>query len=141
FRVSAGLRHESSSVVVNNWIRDARLPRVTEDADRFVAASRDTKYDYFLPSVIGQFNLTDDLVLRAGYGRTLGRPNYSDYARAESIGVPDEIERTITISRGNPDLAPRVSDNFDLSLEHYFDDGASLLSAAVFSKDIKDWIY
>lgn len=141
YNVVAGLRYESAEVNVDGWARDNRLEEITQDSDVFVPYSRTTSYDYFLPSVIGRFDLTDKLVLRTGYGRTLGRPNYSDYARGESIGVPDEINRTISISRGNPDLKPRLADNFDLSLEYYFDDGASLLSAAVFKKDISDWIY
>ncbi len=59
----------------------------------------------------------------------------------ESFGVPNDSERTISISRGNPDLKPLVADNFDISAEYYFDNGGSLISLAGFHKDVEDLIY
>jgi TonB-dependent receptor len=45
----------------------------------------------------------------------------------------------ISITSGNPDLKPRRSDNYDLSLEYYVNRNM-LFSAAVFRKDIRDEI-
>jgi TonB-dependent receptor len=44
------------------------------------------------------------------------------------------------VTQGNPDLAPTLSNNLDLSLEYYFD-RIGLLSASVFFKDLKDYSY
>lgn len=92
-------------------------------------------YQNLLPSLLVTHNLTDNLRLKAGYSRTLGRPAFEQIARAE---LRDDVE--LTISRGNPDLKPRVSDNFDLAAEYYFAAG-SLVSVSGFWKEVKDDIY
>lgn len=96
-------------------------------------------YTSFLPSVNVSYDLADGLVLRGAFSRTLGRPNPSDLTvtRSETVNT----EGVTTIRQGNPDLQPRESDNFDLSLEYYFLDGEGLLSAAVFQKNIDGDIY
>ena len=96
-------------------------------------------YDEWLPSLNLAYKLADHLFLRAAYSRTLGRPNPSDLTvtTIENINQDGVLE----IRRGNPDLEPRLSDNYDLSLEYYFLRGEGLLSAAVFQKDIAGDIF
>jgi TonB-dependent receptor len=91
-------------------------------------------YTDVLPSVNLRYNLTDDIVLRAAASRTLGRPNLNLLMQGININVTEN-----TISRSNPDLQPRMSDNFDLSAEWYIGDG--ILSAGVFYKDIQNEIF
>jgi iron complex outermembrane receptor protein len=98
-------------------------------------ARHDSGYDYLLPSVLVTKRLTDNFRIKAAYSRTLGRPAFGDIARAENVNV-----QNLTISRGNPDLKPRRSDNFDLAAEYYFGD-SGLISLGGFYKDIKDDIY
>ncbi|MCG7349612.1 TonB-dependent receptor [Sphingomonas sp. ACRSK] len=92
-------------------------------------------YRHFLPSLLVTNAFSDAIRLKAGYSRTLGRPAFGDIARAESRNV-----QNLTISRGNPDLRPRRSDNFDLAAEYFFDQGG-LISFGGFYKTIKDDIY
>jgi TonB-dependent receptor len=92
-------------------------------------------YRYLLPSLLVTQQLGQGLRLKAGYSRSLGRPAFEQIARAETRDEDD-----LTISRGNPDLKPRRSDNFDLSAEYFFD-GGGLVSVSGFLKDIKDDIY
>ncbi len=139
FMLRGGVRYDRSTVDVAGFAQNAALPDEPDGAAQYQPNHRNSRYAYWLPSAIGRLNLTDNLVLRAGYGRTIGRPNFDDYARTESIGVPDS--GNISISRGNPNLRPRQADNYDLSLEYYFDNGASLLSVAAFHKDVRDMIY
>ena len=87
-----------------------------------------------LPSANFKWDLTDDLVLRLGASQTLTRPDYS--ALAGSVSVSD---LTRTGSGGNPNLEPLISTNFDAALEWYFAPRA-LLSASVFSMDMKDYV-
>ena len=141
FTVRGGLRFDTTEIDVDLFARDRSLDDDPNDAAEYVPVSRSSEYDYLLPSLIASYDLTENVILRGGYGRTIGRPSFDDYASGESIGVPDLEEGTVSISRGNPDLEPRVSDNFDVSLEYYFDDGVSLLSAAVFYKDVQDMIF
>lgn len=145
--VIAGLRYDNTQADINLFAQDDSLiPGHVQDSDYFVPVSRENDYDFFLPSVVGAFSATDNLLLRAGYSQTIGRPNFSELAIGERINVPvppvdgDDLG-TITITRGNPDLRPLKSNNFDFSAEYYFDNGASLVSAAVFYKDVDDQIY
>ncbi|WOE75198.1 TonB-dependent receptor [Alterisphingorhabdus coralli] len=99
-------------------------------------------FDNFLPSINVKWELANNLFLRGAYSRTLGRPNPNDLA-VTTIDTPaEETDEGIRrIRRGNPDLQPRISDNFDLSLEYYFNNGEGLLSAAIFRKEIDGDIF
>lgn len=92
-------------------------------------------YHYFLPSAILTQRFSNNFQVKAAYSRTLGRPAFEQIARAE-----DRDDEDLTISRGNPDLKPRVADNFDLAAEYYFG-GNGLISLGGFYKNIKDDIY
>ncbi|MFC6199402.1 TonB-dependent receptor [Ponticaulis profundi] len=140
FKVQAGLRYDTTEVDVDLYVRDQRLPS-DPDSAQYRPEQRAYEYDFLLPSLIGTFEASDNLLLRAAYTRTIGRPNYEYLKRAESFGVPNDSEGTISISRGNPDLKPLVSDNLDISAEYYFDNGGSLISLAGFHKDVEDLIY
>jgi TonB-dependent receptor len=81
-----------------------------------------------------RYDVTENVVLRAAASQTLGRPDLNQLTRGESINLTDN-----TISRSNPDLDPRRSNNFDLSAEWYIPQG--ILSAGLFYKDIQDEIF
>ncbi len=128
-RLIVGGRHESTDVNVDRYIQQAGVARPVSDS---------TDYSHFLPSAAFSYDLTDKLKVRAAAGRSIGRPNQSDLAGGESRS---DIGGVISVSRPNPELKPRRADNFDLSLEYYFDGGDGLLSAGVFHKNIKDEIF
>jgi iron complex outermembrane recepter protein len=96
-------------------------------------------FDKWLPSINMSYEIVDHLFLRSAFSRSLGRPNPSDLTvtRAEIIN-PDGV---LEIRRGNPDLQPRIADNYDLALEYYFLGGQGLLSVALFQKDIAGDIF
>ncbi len=142
-QLQAGLRYDTTEVDVDLFVRDQTLPS-DPDSAQYVAAQRAYEYDFLLPSVIASYQATDQLLLRGGYTRTIGRPNFSYLKRGEVFGVPnldDPSDPRISISIGNTDLKPLVSDNFDVSAEYYFDNGGSLVSVAGFHKDVSDLIY
>ncbi|RIV82561.1 TonB-dependent receptor [Aurantiacibacter xanthus] len=141
FNLRAGLRYDQTVNNIDLWLQDKNLPKEPNDAAQYVRSHRRATYDYFLPSVIASYQFGEGFVLRAGYSKTIGRPDFNYYAIGESIGLPEDSEdNVISITRGNPDLKPRTSNNFDLSLEWYAGRG-SLLSVAAFYKDIKDLIF
>lgn len=111
-----------------------RYEQTDWDGQPLGGASVEGDYSNVLPSVNVRYMLADDLVLRAAASQTLGRPNISDLTRGVSINLTDN-----TISRSNPELEPRVSTNFDVSLEWYIPNG--ILAAGVFWKDIEDEIF
>lgn len=93
-------------------------------------------YGNFLPSALLNYDISDNLKARFSYARAVGRPNPGDLTPI----IEDFTGSTPTFSGGNPDLEARVADNFDLSLEYYFDGGRSLVSVAVFHKRIQNEI-
>lgn len=100
-----------------------------------VSASND--YTNVLPSMNLRLDLSDEMLVRMGYSKTLTRPTMDSLVPSTTITVsrPDTLQAT----GGNPDLKPFVSTNLDLSFEWYYAEG-SYLSAAVFTKEIEDFI-
>lgn len=126
-RVVGGLRFEAT--------HNRSLTRFNNADD---GAWVETAGDYgdFLPSIAATYTIDDDLLLRAGVSRTVGRPDIRDLSRGETPPNDNGI-----YSRGNPDLKARHANNFDMSLEYYFDGGKSLISVAAFRKDISNDIF
>jgi TonB-dependent receptor len=90
-------------------------------------------YSNVLPALSSAFDLTDDLMWRASWGKTITRASLSIIA-AQTV-IPNQFDNSAT--SGNPNLRPQQSKNLDTSLEWYFKPG-SLLSAAVFQKKLTD---
>jgi TonB-dependent receptor len=96
--------------------------------------SIDNSYAEWLPSANLSFDLTPQLKVRGAVARTLTRPDIGLLSPTLSVDA-----NTSTISARNPNLRPYLSNQIDLSLEYYFA-GSGLLSAAVFYKDVKNFI-
>ena len=94
-------------------------------------------YDQWLPSLNAKYEITPGLLVRAAGYKSLMRPKLSSLAPRFEIEVNDENEIEGTF--GNPNLRPYESWNLDASLEYYMSSNGAL-SAAVFWKDIKDYI-
>lgn len=95
-----------------------------------VTVERD--YDNFLPSMNLALEMTDNLVARLSYGRSMTRPNLNSL----NIAGPTFGFTTRTVSNlGNPDLNPFESNDVDLGLEWYFGE-EGLLAVNLFNKDI-----
>lgn len=88
----------------------------------------ETSYDYFLPSLNLAYELNDDHMLRLALSRTISRPETNDIIIDPARLGPDDFRR------GNPELEPAESDNFDISYEWYIND-SDALSVAYFAKD------
>lgn len=96
------------------------------------------EYNNFLPSLDFRVDLTDDVVARASYSKTISRPSYGDMQGGKTLG-----NQMSTIqgsgSRGNPGLLPLVADNFDISFEWYYGE-ASYAAIGWFKKDVQNFI-
>ncbi len=97
-----------------------------------------TTYDGFFPSLNATYNLTKDWLLRAGYARTIGRPNLPFVIPGITYGTVSPITNTQTITVVNTRLKPWTADNFDLSLESYMFKGG-FGSIGVFQKNISNF--
>ena len=82
------------------------------------------------------FNLSENLILRAAFAKTIGRPNINFIIPGTSISEPDVANPVITVN--NTGLKPWSATSYDLSLESYhIKDGFG--SIGIFRKDIKDF--
>ena len=97
-----------------------------------------SRYDFTLPAVSLVYNATDAVRLKAAASKTIGRPTYDDYA--PNTTYSQNTDGSVGVTRGNPDIKPRLSTNFDTSAEWYLPYD-SLLSAAAFHKRIANEIY
>lgn len=122
----------------------AYIPITTDplEAAKLVYVMRGTKqkttYDNFFPSLNATYSLTKDLLVRAGYAGTIGRPDLAFIIPGITYGNPSPATNTQTITVVNTRLKPWTADNLDLTLEAYMFKGG-FGSVGVFQKDISNF--
>jgi len=89
-------------------------------------------YDDLFPSMQGRYTISESLILRGAYYRSILRPNVQNLARSLVVNDTETSFQT-----ANPDLKPEYGDNFDARVEYYFEP-VGVVSAGVFYKKIKD---
>lgn len=99
--------------------------------------SANRSYTDWLPSINVKTDISENIVARAGYYRSIARPNIE--AAAPRTLVAQDEDANIEGEFGNPDLKRQVADNFDVSLEWYPQKKA-VVSAGIFYKTISDFI-
>lgn len=87
-------------------------------------------YDFLLPRLNVVAQVSDDVLVRLGYGTDIRRPDFSDL----NTGFTYDPSENAAISLGNPGLEPEEVDSFDLAVEWYFAPSA-IASIGYFSKD------
>ena len=145
-KLAAGLRFETTDVSSSS---DISLPisiTVASDSEANVNFSPDDStfleenggYSNFLPAVDFQIEPTEDVILRASYGRSLARPDLN--ALRPGIQIADVRPfGPFNANIGNTDLDPFLSDNIDIAAEWYYDEG-SFLALTFFHKSISNFI-
>ena len=105
----------------------------------------DRTYDGFYPSLHLTYQARENLLLRAAYAMTYGRPDFSNIVPNSTVDEVDLDAGTAdpSLVRGrinvrNTGLQPWTADNYDVSLEYYTADGG-LLSAGAFLKEVQDF--
>lgn len=82
-----------------------------------------------------RYSLNPMTNIRFAYTNTIARPPYEELSPYRLVSFADE-----RITRGNPELKPSLAQSFDLMLEHFLGN-VGILSAGVFYKDIRDFVY
>lgn len=134
FEFIGGFRYEQTEV-------ESTGVRPTTDAaddDGFVPIADDNSYGNWLPRALVTYDLTDELVVKASFSKSVSRPSFRDLRANKSTLRYDPIFNTASITGGNTDLEPRTADNYDISLEYYPAWVNGLFSVALFRKDIAD---
>jgi len=94
-----------------------------------------------LPRFLVNYRRSDNLIARFGYFQTIARPQIGLISRSSSVilrqrpAFGPQLLPQLAVTRGNPDLAPARTHNFDLSLEHY-DGTVGVLKLGAFYKRI-----
>ena len=94
-----------------------------------------------LPRFLLNYRPNQDTVVRLGYFESIARPrvdliNQSTFALVylSPFLSPTFDRPTLQVVRGNPDLKPAKTDNFDLSFERYFQSGGVFKLGAFFKR-------
>ena len=143
--LTAGVRYEKTNVTSRAlvpvysgiaWAGDNEFNLISTGESDFTRLTGD--YSNILPNIDFNVEVVDDVLLRASASKTLARPSYADIQGGQTLNSLVRIDGG-TGSRGNPDLNPFESTNFDLSLEWYYDEG-SYMSVGYFWKKAKNFI-
>lgn len=134
---NVGMRYEETDLTSVGY-----REHVDEDDsnDTYREVTERNSYRNWLPSANLIWDLSDDWRLRASYSRSLGRAEYKDLTVLGRYEI-DHGMKKISIRSDNPALKPRISDNFDLSLEYYFNEIDGALAFGVYQKDIENEIF
>ncbi|MGJ8679704.1 TonB-dependent receptor [Paraglaciecola sp.] len=96
------------------------------------------EHDVLLPMFDLKVDLTDDLVGRVSWGKTIARAPLGNLAGGRQLSGSPKIGSR-NGSEGNTNLQPFESTNFDLSLEYYYDEG-SYAAVGYFRKEVENFI-
>jgi len=147
----AGLRYENTKQVSSSdtplldrfvWASDNDFTPVSGPVGAKVSVNND--YDVLLPNLDLSAKLTDTLVARFSYSKTIARPSLSNLDASVSGysingSTLNGVSTSVKANANTPTLQPLESSNFDVSVEWYFDD-ASYLSAGVFQKQVNNFV-
>ena len=153
--VTAGYLMGQMQVGTATFIAGARVERTDTDFDAYDIVFVDgdapnpppqvhgnKNYTNVLPDVLMTWAIREDLLLRAAWTNTIGRPSYEQNVPFRIFQIEEDDDDVFEgeIEAGNSDLDPLESMNYDLALEWYLEP-AGLLSAGVFYKDIDNPIF
>jgi TonB-dependent receptor len=108
--------------------------------ERLGRASR--SYDGSYPSINATYTIRENLLFRFAFAKTFGRPDFTDIVpnttidEADTPPAPGAVPGNITIR--NPGLRPWSAQNYDASLEYYFEKGG-LLTVRGFQKNVSNF--
>ncbi|MCF7220821.1 TonB-dependent receptor [Marilutibacter chinensis] len=125
-------------------------------AGESVPITANNSYTDVLPSLNVRWEPVDNLIVRFAASKAIARPAFSDMQAYQTLNVdlkdgvtqdpnnPGEVlpvtDLDLTSTADNPFLEPMKANQFDLSLEWYFDpDRGGMAWVNFFHKDIKDY--
>lgn len=94
-----------------------------------------SEYRNVFPGIHFRYLWSQQWQARLSYSTGIGRPAFSTIIPNNSAN-----DNSLVVTANNTALKPQTGDNFDASLEYYFEP-AGLFSVSVFQKDIKGFIY
>jgi len=112
-----------------------------------VPLSGGASYTEYLPSINLVFDIGQSHQVRAAAAQTLSRARMDDMRASRSISFNDQNATNTDLAQspwsgggGNPELRPIEVNQFDLSYSYFFGE-SNYLSAAIFYKDIRNFVF
>ena len=142
-RFLSGVRYERTDVRSAGYVASRVLSTTAQRTANPVAAGtadynnyRKTEgsYDRWFPGVYLTYNVTRNLLLRANWSNSIGRPAFTTLVPTFSVNPNTEV-----VNANNAGLGPQTSENWDAGIEYYFEP-VGTLSANVFRKNLHDFI-
>ena len=139
----AGVRYERTDVRSAGYVASNVLsttaqrnanPAAAGIADYNNYRRTDGNYDQWFPGVYLTYNLRKNLLLRANWTNSIGRPAFTTLVPTFSVNTNTEV-----VNANNAGLGPQTSENWDAGLEYYFEP-VGTLSANVFRKNMRKFI-
>jgi TonB-dependent receptor len=115
-------------------LTDAEIRRRTQE-EFGRRQTRTGDYRSVFPGVHLKYLFNRNLLARASYSTSIGRPNIGQLIPRTTVNLDNQ-----TLSTSNPSLEPQTAKNFDISTEYYFEP-AGMITAGVFMKQIRKFIY
>ena len=125
FRANAGVRVARTRLSMDTFLNVGTTSTLVTDKN---------SYTNVLPSANIAFNVTDDFLVRVGGSQTMQRASIADLAPSTFFNATN-----LSVTGGNAQLKPPVSTQGDISFE-YYRGKSSLISGAIFYKDVDDFI-
>ncbi|MEX0685706.1 MAG: TonB-dependent receptor [Balneolales bacterium] len=110
----------------------------TDIGGRFLGATDTTAVNrnaFLFPNAQFVFSLSNLTSVRIAYSRSIGRPSFTQLSPTRMLH-----HYFTRITRGNPELNPMTSNNFDFIFEHYFMNVGEF-TVGLFYKDLNDFVY
>ncbi len=140
-----GIRYEDTDVTANSlelvteavvWTSPTEWSVIRSASQEFTDVGGD--YSLWLPNLDVSVDVTDDIITRFSYSKSVTRPTLTAMRGTTSLtDRPQPGQRTG--DAGNPALLPFESDNFDLSFEWYYT-GGSYASIGYYRKQVDNFI-
>ena len=143
-QLNVGLRYEQTDVTSTVfqdvptgvwWQGGSEWHTQYQDSSYYQATG---EHDVFLPMLDIKVDLTNELVGRISWGKSISRAPLGDLAGGLSLSSSPKIGSR-NGSEGNTNLQPYESTNLDISFEYYYGD-ASYASIGYFRKEVKNFI-
>lgn len=125
YKANAGVRIASTRLSVDSYVNVGTVSTLRNDKNRYTTV---------LPSANIAFNVTDNFLVRVSGSQTMQRASIADLAPSTFFNATN-----LSVTGGNVNLKPPISTQADISFE-YYTGKSSLISGAVFYKDVQDFI-
>ncbi|MBD3732079.1 MAG: TonB-dependent receptor [Sphingopyxis sp.] len=125
YKANGGVRIAATRLSVDSYVNVGAVSTLRNDKNRYTTV---------LPSANIAFNVTDNFLIRVSGSQTMQRASIADLAPSTFFNATN-----LSVTGGNVNLKPPISTQADVSFE-YYTGKSSLISGAVFYKDVKDFI-